>query len=135
MDLAMLHESLRYPRHLEAAQRVADFLIERVFPRNTWHDSELFFSCSQKRPGWRDARTGIPTQSTFPLAWTAELMRLLYLATRSGRYLEHGRAALDLLLLYQQAGRTFIASTPAADSGSRTPTPVERRPSARTATL
>jgi len=103
MFLAMLHESSRDPRHLEAAKRAADFIIDRVFPRNTWHDSELFFSCSEKRPGWRDAWTGIPPQSTFPLAWTAELMRLLSLATRSGRYLDHGRAALDLLLLYQQA--------------------------------
>jgi len=103
MFLATLHESSRNPRHLEAAQRVADFIIDRVIPRNAWQDAELFYSCSEKRPGWRDRRTGIPPQSTFPLAWTAELMRLLFLATRSNRYLEHGRGALDLLLLYQQA--------------------------------
>jgi hypothetical protein len=100
--LAMLHGSSKDPRHLEAAKRVAGFLVDRVFPRSAWQDSELFFSCSEKRLGWRDARTGILPQSTFPLAWTAELMRLLYLATRSIRYLEQGKAALDLLLLYQQ---------------------------------
>jgi hypothetical protein len=103
MFLAMLHELSGDPRHLEAAKRAADFLVDRVVPRSLWQDSELYFSCSEKRPGWRDPRTGIPPQSTFPLAWTADLMRLLYLATRDDRYLDHGRAALDLLLLYQQA--------------------------------
>lgn len=103
MYLAMLHEHTRDSRFLEAAALVADFLVERVFPRHAWQDVELFYSCSEKRLGWRDPWTGIPPQSTFPLAWTAELMRLVYLATLDRRYLDHGRAALDLLLLYQQA--------------------------------
>jgi hypothetical protein len=46
MLLAMVHEHSRNPRHLEAAERVAEFIIEGVFPRNVWQDSELFFSCS-----------------------------------------------------------------------------------------
>lgn len=103
MFLAALHEHTREPRFLESAKRVADFLLDCVVARHAWHDVELFFSCSEKPIGWRDPWTGIPPQSTFPLAWTAELMRLLYLATRIVRYLDHGRAALDLLLLYQQA--------------------------------
>jgi hypothetical protein len=103
MFLAMLHESTQDSRLLDAARRVGDFLAERVFPGDTWHDVELYFSCSEKPVGWRDTRTGIPPQSTFPLAWTAELMRLLYLAIRDSRYLDCGRAALDLLLLFQQA--------------------------------
>jgi hypothetical protein len=102
MFLAMLHEFSRDPRHLEAAKRIADFLIDRVFPANAWQDPELFFSCSEKKVGWCDAWTGIPPQSTFSYAWTAELMRLLYLATRDDRYRDHGRAVIDLLLLYQQ---------------------------------
>jgi len=101
--LAALHDACNDSRYLEAACRTADFVIDRVVPRHAWQDAELFFSCSAKRPGWRDARSGIPPQSTFPLAWTAELMRRVHLATRRDRYLAHGRAALDLLLLYQQA--------------------------------
>ncbi len=101
--LAVLHERCGEERFLEAARRVADFVIERIAPRGAWHDAELFFSCSAKRHGWRDARSGIPPRSTFPLAWTADLMRRVHLATRAGRYLEHGRDALDLLLLFQQA--------------------------------
>jgi len=103
MFLATLHETTRDPRALEAAVRVADFLVDRIFPRHAWHDVEQYFSCSEKPLDWRDARTGIPPQSTFPLAWTAELMRLMHLATGDRRYLDHGRAALDLLLLFQQA--------------------------------
>ena len=38
MFLAMLHESSEEPRYLEAAKRAADFIIDRVFPRNAWHD-------------------------------------------------------------------------------------------------
>jgi hypothetical protein len=102
MFLAALASATGVAAYREAARGVADFIIDRVVPTQEWHDTEVFFSCSEKPLGWRDRWTGIPAQGTLCLAWTAELLRELYAATAESRYLEHGRACLDLLLLYQQ---------------------------------
>jgi hypothetical protein len=85
-----------------AARRAADFIMRRVFPSQQWHDTEVFFSCSEKPLGWRDGWTGVPAQGTLCMAWAAGLMGELYTATREARYRDYGRAILDLLLLFQQ---------------------------------
>jgi hypothetical protein len=102
MFLALLYQATGKEEYLQAAQRVADFIIEKVFPRQIWFDTEVFFSCSPKSLGWRDKSTGVPTQGTLCLSWAADLMGNLYRYTREQRYLNYGRAALDILLLFQQ---------------------------------
>ncbi len=102
MFLALLYKATDKEKYLQGAQRVADFIIEKVFPRHIWFDTEVFFSCAPKALGWKDASTGIPTQGTLCLSWTADLMGNLYRYTREQRYLTYGRAVLDVLLLFQQ---------------------------------
>ncbi|HEY9594342.1 MAG TPA: hypothetical protein VHE79_07690, partial [Spirochaetia bacterium] len=88
--------------HRAAARRVAEFLIARVFPGNEWYDTEVFFSCSRKPPGWRDPVTGIPPQGTLSMSWAAGMLLELFAQTGEDRYLRYGRAVLDRLLLFQQ---------------------------------
>jgi hypothetical protein len=102
-----------------AARRAADFIIGRVFPSQEWHDTEVFFSCSEKPLGWRDTWTGVPAQGTLCMAWAAGLMAELYTATREPRYRDHGRAVLDLLLLFQQTwSPPFIGIDPRGGFGA-----------------
>jgi len=89
-------------QYLETARRIADFIIERVYPEHAWYDTEVFFSCSPKSLKWVDTSTGIPPQGSLCISWTAGLMGNLYECTREQRYLDYGRAALDTLLLFQQ---------------------------------
>jgi len=102
MFLASLFRTTGREEYLESARRVADFIIERVFPRHAWFDTEVYFSCSPKSLRWKDVSTGIPPQGSLCISWTAELLGSLYQCTHDQRYLSYGRAALDLLLLFQQ---------------------------------
>lgn len=89
-------------KYLEVARRIADFIIERVFLRHEWFDTEVFFSCSPKSLGWKDDSTGILPQGSLCISWAADLLGGLYQCTHEDRYLSYGRAALDILLLFQQ---------------------------------
>jgi len=102
MFLVSLFKTTGKEKYLETARRVADFIIEKVFPRHAWFDTEVFFSCSPKSPGWKDASTGILPQGALCISWTADLLGNLYRCTHEQRYLTYGRAALDVLLLFQQ---------------------------------
>jgi len=102
MFLVLLYQTTGKEEYLQAAQGVADFIIGKVFLRQIWFDTEVFFSCAPKSLRWRDLSTGIPPQGTLCISWTADLMGNLYRCTREQRYLTYGRAALDTLLLFQQ---------------------------------
>jgi len=102
MFLVSLFRTTGREKYLESARRIADFIIENVFPRHAWFDTEVFFSCSPKSLGWKDVSTGILPQGALCISWTADLLGNLYQCTHEQRYLTHGRAALDLLLLFQQ---------------------------------
>jgi hypothetical protein len=102
MFLAALAANGGRPEHREGARRIADYIIERVFPSHEWFDTEVFYSCSRKPLGWRDPVTGAPPQGTLCVSWAAELFREMFLSTRLAVYRDYGRAAIDILLLYQQ---------------------------------
>lgn len=102
MFLISLFRTTGREKYLETARHIADFIIENVFPRHAWFDTEVFFSCSPKPLGWKDASSGILPQGSLCISWTADLLGNLYQFTHESRYLTYGRAALDLLLLFQQ---------------------------------
>jgi len=102
MFLVSLYRTTNKEEYLQSARRIADFIIEKVFPRHAWFDTEVFFSCSPKSQKWKDSSTGILPQGALCISWTADLMGNLYQITREQRYLAYGRAALDVLLLFQQ---------------------------------
>jgi hypothetical protein len=100
--LTELFRAMGGEEYLNTARRIADFIIERVFPTQAWYDTEVFYSCSPKPLGWTDKSTGILPQGSLCISWTAGLMGNLYECTGEPRYLDYGRAALDALLLFQQ---------------------------------
>lgn len=102
MFLAALAAATGDERYLEAARRVAEFLLDQVWPAAAWDDFETFFSCSRKPLGWVDPATGLRPQNSMSLYWAASTLRRLADLTRVERYAEAALACLDLLLLYQQ---------------------------------
>jgi hypothetical protein len=102
MFLARLGRVAKHAPSTAAARRAADFLIENIFPENKWWDYETFFSCSKKDFGMRDAGTGQHCMNNLCIFWTAELMRELAESTGGKKYLDFGRRAADLMLMWQQ---------------------------------
>ena len=100
--LAALFEITHDTRLIDAAQRAADFIIERVWPTQEWFDFETFYFCSTKSLSWRDAETRLPPQGTLALSWGAELLGRVYQTSEKAEYLTCGLAILDQLMLYQQ---------------------------------
>lgn len=107
MFLARLGKVTGEKKYVEAAACAAQFMIENIFPTNRWWDFETFFSCSKKDFGMRDYGTGLECMNNLCIFWTAELMREL--AEENGgagkgreKYLEYGKRAVDLLLMWQQ---------------------------------
>jgi hypothetical protein len=88
--------------YLASARAGGEFLLREVVAPNVWYDFEAFFSCSPKRVGWTDRRSGCRPENTMCMYWTAAAFLQLYLAGGEDRYLEAGRKALDRLLAYQQ---------------------------------
>ncbi len=100
--LALLGRLTGEERWLESAAAGGRFLRSSVVEREEWYDFEAFYSCSPKRPGWSDPRSGCLPQCTMSMYWTADALLQLYLADGDGAWLEAGRRALDRLLGYQQ---------------------------------
>lgn len=99
--LLALHRLTGDPALLLAARRCADFVIERTITDRRWWDAATILSCGPVPAGF-DPFTGLWPQSNLEIYWAGDLMRGLYSLTSDERYLLHGLAALDDLLLYQQ---------------------------------
>ncbi len=102
MFLALLASLTGEEEYLASARAGGDFLLREVVNPNIWYDYEAFFSCSPKRVGWVDPRSGCRPENTMCMYWTAAAFLHLYRAAGEERYLEAGRRALDRLLAYHQ---------------------------------
>jgi hypothetical protein len=98
--LAQLYGVTRDERYLHAAQRVADFLAERVMPQGG-SDYETYYDSAGKPWDLVDHYTQQRPQNTFGMYWTAELAKLLFRQTGQERYREQALRAVDYLLLFQ----------------------------------
>lgn len=102
MFLARLAMATGQDKYLASARGAADFIIENVLPDNKWWDFETFFSCSKKDKDMLDAGAGLHCMNNLCIYWSAELMRLLYVATGEDKYLGAGLRIVDTLCLWQQ---------------------------------
>ncbi|UVI33379.1 hypothetical protein [Paenibacillus spongiae] len=91
---------------LQAAERTASFISERILLTGRWEDFETYWSCASqwegKQHGELDRRSGLYNQCTFGMYWTAEGFKELYRATSNPVYLNEGERVLAELSLYQQ---------------------------------
>ncbi|MBN2150067.1 MAG: hypothetical protein JW839_01350 [Candidatus Lokiarchaeota archaeon] len=90
---------------LDAARRIAGYLMSNVLPADKWHDFEPFYSCTNLPLDFYDARTGSHVMNALCIYWCAEGMKELYTLTLDPRYLEAGEHALAVLSLFQQVWR------------------------------
>ncbi len=85
-----------------ATVKAADFLIAEVLPSMTYHDFELFWSCSWKAPDMTDPYTGVLPQNNYSIFWVAETFRYAFMLTGNERYQEALLETIETLNLYQQ---------------------------------
>lgn len=106
MLLCLLQEIEPEPVYIEAAEKAARFVIEKIMPTGRWEDFETYWSCSRewegKQYGKVDARSGLYNQCNFGIYWTAEALKDLYKATSKQIYLHQGERALAEMSLHQQ---------------------------------
>ena len=99
--LCELYAATRDRRYLDGAEKVADYLIRDVIPRQRWRDFECFFSCGFKPLGWEDKTQDQDTRGTMPMIWASAGLGELYRQTGNRRYLEEGERVIDYVSLYQ----------------------------------
>jgi len=99
--LTELYNITKDKRYLDAAERMATFLMKQIIPEQKWYDFETFYSCSPKPEGMFDQHTGQWPQNTLSMQWAAGAFAKLYEATAKEQYLKAGMDVLDYLSLYQ----------------------------------
>jgi len=99
--LCELYAATKDRRYLDGAEKVADYLIKEVIPRQRWRDFEGFFSCGIKPVNWEDKTQDQDTRGTMPMIWAAGGLAELFRLTGKRPYLEAGEQVIDYAGLYQ----------------------------------
>ncbi|MEX2684271.1 MAG: hypothetical protein Q6373_022055, partial [Candidatus Sigynarchaeota archaeon] len=87
---------------VDAAKKIAAYIVSNILPTNKWHDFEPFYSCTNLPLDFYDARTRSHVMNALCIYWCAEGMKELYKLTSDPRYLEAGEHAIAILSLFQQ---------------------------------
>lgn len=95
-----------YRRHgnesfLACAKKTAQFILDKVIPRNRWYDLEAFLSCSPKPFDFYDVYTSQYPQCNMAQVFASQAFLVLYQATGEKYWLENGRAITDYTSLTQ----------------------------------
>jgi hypothetical protein len=106
MLLCLLHQMQPDTKYVEAAERAARFVVERIVPEGRWEDFETYWSCSKqwegKQYGVLDERSELYNQCNFGIYWTAEALKDLYAITENSKWLDYGEQVLAEASFYQQ---------------------------------
>ncbi len=90
------------PQAQQAVRRGIAHLRTHVVDRQRYEEFETYFSCSPNALDFFDPISQLPPQSTLAMQWTAEAFLSAYTLFHDPADLATGRAALDMLSLYQQ---------------------------------
>jgi hypothetical protein len=90
------------PTFIHAAERIAGWLENWVFPESRWIDYEVYYSCSPKPVDFYDQRSGQWPQNTLCMHLAAAGLLALYEVTQQKHYLDLATHILGRLMLYQQ---------------------------------
>lgn len=116
MMLCLLNEIEADARFIEAAERAALQVMDKVVQTGRWEDFETYWSCSKqwedKQYGRKDPRSGLYNQCNFGMYWTAEAFKELYRATGQSEWLDAGEQVLAEASLYQQIWRPTYFPVP-----------------------
>jgi hypothetical protein len=99
--LSELYKATKELKYLEAAEKIAKFMINEVLPRQKWYDFETFYSCAVKPESFFDKRTGQYPANTMSTGWALDGFASLFEATQNNTYLKAAEACADYSIFYQ----------------------------------
>ncbi len=99
--LAQLYRVTRDRRYLDAAIRVAEFILKRIRPEQHWQDYETTFDSLAKPINFYDYHTEQYAQTWGGIYWSSELCRILFEMTGKSSWLHAGSGIADYLTLFQ----------------------------------
>jgi hypothetical protein len=99
--LSELYKATNNKKYLDAAEKMAKFMIDEVLPRQKWYDFETFYSCAVKAESFFDERTGQFPANNMAVSWALEGFASLYDVTHNEAYLKTGEAMADYSIFYQ----------------------------------
>jgi hypothetical protein len=99
--LSELYAVTKDKKYLDAAQKMAKFMTEKILPRQKWYDFETFYSCAVKPESFFDYRTGQYPANTMSVFWAIEGFTSLYEVTGHQEYLKTAEAIADYSIFYQ----------------------------------
>ncbi len=110
MVLAELYRVTKDQRYVQAAVKVARFVLDNVRPEGRWQDYETIFDSLAKPVGYFDRHTRQYAQTAGGIYWSCELFRILYEATGEHSWLTEGIRTLDYLSLFQSVWAPYFLS-------------------------
>ena len=99
--LSELYRATKEKKYIDAAEKIAGFMISEVMPHQKWYDFETFYSCAVKAETFYDHRTGQYPANNMSTSWALEGFASLYEVTQKKEYLVAAEAAADYSLFYQ----------------------------------
>ncbi|MDA0193510.1 MAG: hypothetical protein O2887_02220 [Bacteroidetes bacterium] len=99
--LSELYKVTNEVKYIEAAKKIAHFMIQEVMPRQKWYDFETFYSCAVKPETFFDERTGQYPANNMSLSWALEGFSSLYEVTKNQVHLSAAEACADYSIFYQ----------------------------------
>jgi hypothetical protein len=99
--LSELYRATKGKKYMDAAEKIAGFMIREVMPHQKWYDFETFYSCAVKAETFYDHRTGQYPANNMSTSWALEGFASLYEVTQKKEYLAAAEAAADYSLFYQ----------------------------------
>jgi hypothetical protein len=115
--LSELYRTSGETKYLDAAERIADFLIHEILPEQRWYDFETFYSCSSKPEGTFDKITGQWPRCTLSMIWAIDGLVSLYEFHPEKRIHEALDAVIDYAGLYQSVWQPHFIVTAYAFGG------------------
>jgi len=99
--LSELYKATKDLKYLDAAKKMAKFMLEEVMPREKWYDFETFYSCAIKPETFFDKYTGQYPANTMSVYWAIDGFASLYEATQDQTWLDAAEACADYSIFYQ----------------------------------
>jgi len=99
--LSELYSATNEKKYLDAAVKMANFMMDEVLPLQKWFDFETFYSCAVKKETFFDERTGQFPANNMAMSWALEGFASLYDVTNNLVYLKSAEAIADYSIFYQ----------------------------------
>ncbi len=89
-------------KYLDAAEKIAAYLVREILPQQKWIDLEQYFSCGAKPLSFTaDSEQGQLARGNLSVAWAAKGFASLYRASGKQDWLKQGEKCIDYLTFTQ----------------------------------